>query len=137
MAANSDPLKAAWERARVYAAEHGLSLRKARSILAQQPKPAKPKRTTKAAKIGVPPELVAAEKQLLAKYPHAISGTLSVHTNGPHKGRRTVEIQCQAEGCKKRRLVHTSDLFQVSRCPDCAKAARKQRRTKSKKKGAS
>lgn len=135
----SESLKAAWERARVYAAEHGLSLRKARSILARQPKPAKPKRstkrTTKAA--GVPPELAAAEKQLRAKYPHVIAGTIAAHTNGPNRGRRTVEIQCQTKGCKNRRLVHTSDLFQVSRCPDCAKAARSQRRSTSKRKGSS
>lgn len=130
----SEPLKAAWDRARAYAAEHGLSLRKARSILAQQPKPAKPKRstkrTTKAA--GVPPELAAAEKQLRAKYPHVIAGTIVAHTNGPHKGRRTVEIQCQTKGCKNRRVVHTSDVFQVNRCVECSLAARSQRRSKSK-----
>lgn len=135
MATNSDPLKAAWERARVYAAEHGLSLQKARSILAQQPKPAKSKRSAKTA--GVPPELAAAEKLLRAKYSHVIAGTLATHADGPHKGRRTVEIQCQAAGCQNRRLVHTSDLFQVSRCPECAKAARSQRRSTSKKKGSS
>jgi len=139
MATNSDPLKAAWERARVYAAEHGLSLRKARSILAQHPKQPKPKRPTKQATktARVPPELAVAEKLLRAKYPHVIAGTLAAHADGPHKGRRTVEIQCQAAGCQNRRLVHTSDLFQVSRCPDCAKAARSQRRSTSKKKGSS
>ena len=129
----SEPLKAAWDRARADAAEHGVSLRKARSILAQQPKPAKPKRSTKQTKAaGVPPELAAAEKQLRAKYPHVIAGTIAAHSNGPHKGRRTVEIQCQAVGCKNRRLVHTSDVFQVNRCVECTLAARSQRRSKSK-----
>jgi hypothetical protein len=130
----SEPLKAAWDRARAYAAEHGLSLRKARSILAQQPKPAKPKRSTKRSSktAGVPPELAAAEKQLRAKYPHVIAGTMAAHSNGLHKGRRIVEIQCQTKGCKNRRLVHTSDLFQVNRCVECTLAARSQRRSKSK-----
>lgn len=130
----SEPLKAAWDRARAYAAEHGLSLRKARSILAQQPKEPKPKRLTKQATQAarVTPELAAAEKLLRAKYPHVIAGTLAAHADGPHKGRRTVEIQCQAAGCKNRRIVHTSDLFQVNRCVECTLAARSQRRSKSK-----
>lgn len=142
MATNSDPLKAAWERARVYAAEHGLSLRKARSILAQQPKPVRSKSATQSAKRalktadqsplkGASRDLATAEKQLRTKYPHIVAGTIAVHINGAYKGRRTVEILCQAAGCQSRRTVHTSDLFQVTRCVECTKDARRRRRLSS------
>src|SRR5688500_10587316 len=103
----SAPLKAAWERARRYAAEHGVSVSKARSILAKQPSEPKPKpakqlikRTAKPAKTSGSPDLAAAEKVLRAKYPHVIAGTLRAHSSGAHAGRRTVEIRCQAAGCK-------------------------------------
>lgn len=134
--------KAAWARAREYAAEHGVSLREARSALAGKAAPskkaAKPASATKGSKPQrkkASDDLASAEATLKAKYPHVVPGTLKIHKEGPHKGRRTVEIQCQTPGCKNRRLVHTSDLFQVSRCITCAKTYRSKRRTKSTKKG--
>ncbi|MBA3481440.1 MAG: hypothetical protein H0T51_06455 [Pirellulales bacterium] len=140
----SAPLKAAWERARVYAAEHGISVRKARSILAKlpaesKPKPAKPASKPKprsAQKSGKPgsPDLAAAERALRRKYPHIVQGSIRVHDNGPHKGRRTIEIVCQHKGCQNKRRIHTSDAFQVELCNECTKIVRQQRRAKANKK---
>lgn len=142
--ASSKSLKAktAWAKAREYATEHGIGVKEARSILAregqqndsadtlpvseQKPsKPAKPKSL----------DLAVVEEQLRQKYPHIIAGTLRINTDGPHQGRRTVEIACQTEGCSNRREIHTSDAFQVRLCLDCTLKARKSKRAKSTKKG--
>jgi len=139
----SSKAKAAWERARRYAEEHSVSVREARSILARQKDepeapepPPKPRQRRAAAKGKVKAaDLAAAEKQLRKKYPHIIEGSIRAHEDGPHKGRRTVEIACQNKGCQNRRRIHTSDAFQVELCPDCTKVLRQQRRTKAAKKG--
>ncbi len=137
----STKAKAAWERARKYAAEYRVTVKEARSILARQkdepaaPKPhaktrpskrAKP--TPKAADLGV------AERELRRKYPHIVEGSIRTHHDGPHKGRRTVEIVCQNKGCQNRRRIHTSDAFQVELCIACTKTIRQQRRAKANKK---
>jgi len=139
----SSKAKAAWDKARRYAQEHGVSVKEARTALAQQknqPEPAKPaskprQRQAVAKGKAKTADLAAAEKQLRKKYPHIIEGSIRAHEDGPHKGRRTVEIQCQAKGCQNWRRIHTSDAFQVELCPDCTKALRQQRRTKAAKKG--
>ena len=78
-----------------------------------------------------------AEQELRAKYPHIVEGSLRVETDGAHKGRRSVEIACQGDGCRKRRRIHTSDAFQTKLCQECTTLHRKQRRTKANLKGAS
>jgi len=51
------------------------------------------------------------EAQLLAKYPHAIAGTIRQEA-----GHRTIEAKLK---CGHRVRLHTSDLFQVKRCKAC------------------
>lgn len=139
---HSSHTKSAWAKAREYATENGIGVKEARSILAREgqvneagetlpeseqptPKPAKPKSL----------DLAAVEEQLRQKYPHIIPGTLRINTDGPHQGRRTVEIACQAEGCLNNREIHTSDAFQVKLCLDCTLKARKSKRSKPPKRG--
>jgi hypothetical protein len=142
--------KAAWERARRYADEHNVSVKEARSILARQtsdekdeppPQPTRPhgraasKRRPANPTKGKPTDLSAAEAALRKKYPHIIEGSIKAHEDGPHKGRRTVEIVCQNKGCQNTRTIHTSDAFQVELCTDCTKLLRQQKRAKAAKKG--
>lgn len=137
----SSKSKAAWDRARRYAAEHNVSVREARSILARQADepdilslPHQPQRrgATKQEKTA---DLAAAEQRLREKYPHVVKGSIQAHEEGPHRGRRTVEIACQTKGCRNRRRIHTSDAFQVKLCVACTHAHRKQRRAALLKKG--
>ncbi len=139
---HSSHAKVAWAKARKYAKEHGIGVKEARSILAREGqenesedalpesevKPSKPAKSKSL-------DLGAVEQELLKKYPHIIAGTLRINTDGPHQGRRTVEIACQAEGCLKRREIHTSDAFQVRLCLDCTQSARKAKRSKPPKRG--
>jgi hypothetical protein len=133
----SSKAKAAWDRARRYAEERGVSIKEARSTLARQkdaPKASKlptkarsrsePKSLPKAA------DLAVAERELRRKYPHIVEGSIRTHKDGPHKGRRTVEIVCQNKGCQNKRRIHTSDAFQVELCTECTKTIRQQRRAK-------
>ncbi len=139
---HSSHTKAAWAKAREYATEHGIGVKEARSILAREgqeneSEDALPESEVKPSK---PPkskslDLAAVEQELLKKYPHIIPGTLRINTDGPHQGRRTVEIACQAEGCPNRRTIHTSDAFQVKFCLDCTVKARKSKRPKTPKRG--
>lgn len=140
----SDQAKAAWAKARRYAKAHGITVSEARSLLARQasapPTPAK--RSTLRTKKPLPPnppknkDLLMAEQELRAKYPHIVEGSLRVD-EGTHKGRRSVEIACQGDGCQQRRRIHTSDAFQTKLCLDCTTLHRKQRRAKANRKGAS
>jgi hypothetical protein len=133
----SSKAKAAWDRARKYAEEHGVTVKEARTIIARQkdePKAPKPpaksrsRQQTKTTPKSV--DLAAAERELRRKYPHIVEGSIRAHTDGPHKGRRTVEIVCQNKGCQNKRRIHTSDAFQVELCAECTKTIRQQRRTK-------
>ena len=136
--ARSTKGKAAWAKARKYAEDHGIGVKEARTILARQscdaasePLRAKRRRRAIAAvKESGSVDLAAAERALRSKYPHIIAGTIQMHDDGPHKGRRTVEIACQNKGCRKKRRIHTSDAFQTKLCVECAKSTRKQRRAK-------
>jgi hypothetical protein len=138
----SSQSKAAWDRARKYAREHGVTVREARSILAREkaepkkPQPAsksQPQQASKSKSQTI--DLAAAEAALRKKYPHIVAGSIQAHDDGPHQGRRTVEIICQNKGCQNTRRIHTSDAFQVELCPECTKTARQQRRAKTAKKG--
>ena len=60
------------------------------------------------------------EGYLRSIYPHIVEGSLRMDA-GTNK--QTVTIRCI--DCGTERDVHTSDLFQVSRCPACTKVARK------------
>ena len=137
----SSKAKAAWDRARKYAEEHGVTVKEARSLLARQKeglvahKPPGKSRPRREAKPKAVADLAAAEQQLRKKYPHIVAGSIKAHQDGPHKGRRTVEITCQAKGCQNRRRIHTSDCFQVELCSECTKAFRQQKRSKANKKG--
>src|SRR5687768_6473314 len=137
----SSKAKAAWDRARKYAEEHGVSAKEARTILARQkvepetPKPAaKPRSRREARATPKQGDLAAAERDLRRKYPHIVEGSIRAHTDGPHKGRRTVEIVCQNRGCQNKRRIHTSDAFQVELCSECTKTIRQKRRVKAAKK---
>lgn len=137
----SNASKAAWEKARQLAAERGISVREARSLLAKGEKPApappsapKSKKPRKPAEPKGKPtdDLAAAEAKLRQKYPHIVPGTLRPPADGSHK--RTVEIACQRKDCDRRRRIATSDVWQVRFCPECTKAVRQERRS-SKSKG--
>jgi hypothetical protein len=135
--------KAAWDRARRYSEEHGVTVKEARTILARQkdepeaPKPPANPRTRREAKATPKTvDLAAAERELRRKYPHIVEGSIRAHSDGPHKGRRTVEIVCQNKGCQNKRRIHTSDAFQVELCTECTKTIRQQRRVKATRKTA-
>jgi hypothetical protein len=72
------------------------------------------------------PAIRQAEERLVEKYPHVNlkPGSLQPAGGRPEFGnKRTVFILCAA--CGRERVVATSDLFHVSRCRDCARAAKK------------
>lgn len=143
-ASKSEQAKAAWAKARRYAKANGITVSEARSRLARQASTSSPTKQSKPRnkKRVTPPlpknkELQMAEQELRAKYPHIVAGSLRIETDGAHKGRRSVEIACQADGCQERRRIHTSDAFQTKLCQECTTLHRKQRRTKVNLKGAS
>jgi hypothetical protein len=73
-----------------------------------------------------PPDLAAAEAELARKYPHVAikPGSLRLGAAEGWGTKRIVTIVCTA--CQvNERLVATSDLFHVSTCPQCSKAAKK------------
>ena len=55
------------------------------------------------------------EAELLKKYPHMVEGTLRMNEE---RNKQEAEIECTHPGCEKRRVVFTSDLFQVNMCDD-------------------
>src|SRR5262249_10599445 len=70
--------------------------------------------------------LAEAERLLGEKYPHISikPGSLQPAGGRPEFGnKRTVIILCSA--CNKERVLPTSDLFHVSHCQECARAAKK------------
>jgi hypothetical protein len=69
--------------------------------------------------------LEEAEARLLAKYPHAVKGSLRAAAPGSNKPH--IEVACQHPGCRARRLVATSDLFQVRYCVEHTLARRAER----------
>jgi hypothetical protein len=140
----SDQAKAAWAKARRYAKAHGITVNEARSRIAREaatPTPVKHSTSRIKKRVTPPPtknkDLLMAEQELRAKYPHIVEGSLRVETDGAHKGRRSVEIACQGDGCQERRRIHTSDAFQTKLCPACTTLHRKRRRMKANQKGAS
>jgi len=73
-----------------------------------------------------PPELAAAESELARKHPHVRikPGSLRLGATEGWGNKRIITIVCSA--CQvNERVVATSDLFQVSTCPQCSKAAKK------------
>jgi hypothetical protein len=62
------------------------------------------------------------EIELSGRYPHIVLGTLRMETDGKHKGKQTVDAQLE---CGHLARVATSDLFQVKRCAECRKPAKK------------
>jgi hypothetical protein len=72
----------------------------------------------------------SSEKDIIAKYPHVIEGTLQYD---PTTNKQSVEIRCQHPGCKETRRVFTSDLFQVRLCDTHKKEAKKAQREMMKK----
>lgn len=58
----------------------------------------------------------ATEAMILAKYPHAIKGTLDYDET---HSKQSIEAKLE---CGHRARIFTSDLFQVKRCHDCRKA---------------
>jgi hypothetical protein len=136
--------KKAWAKARQLAEKRGIPVKAARTMLAQNPnalaeltdhKSAKrdtdsDKQKQTASKTLKPVDLSAAEKQLKIKYPHVILGSIQTHTEGIHKNRRTVESACQNKGCKNKRRVATSDLWQVKFCQACTEIRQRERRKK-------
>jgi hypothetical protein len=86
-------------------------------VLAQEPAPESPAQD---------PALQEAEQQLIEKYPNVNikPGSLQPAGGRPEFGsKRTVIILCAA--CNKERVLATSDLFHVSHCSECARAAKK------------
>lgn len=61
------------------------------------------------------------EAELIKKYPHVIPGSLFFDE-------KTNKQSCRAKlACGHEATVHTSDLFQVKRCPECKKMLSKAR----------
>jgi hypothetical protein len=86
----------------------------------QQPSPPAPALPT------LPPHLAAAEAELVRKYPHVRikPGSLRLGAAEGWGNKRIVTIVCSS--CKvNERVLATSDLFHVSMCEECAKAAKK------------
>jgi hypothetical protein len=54
-----------------------------------------------------------ARSRIAEKYPHALTDQL-----WRHEKKIGVLIRCQEPGCSAQRFVHSSDLFQVTKCPD-------------------
>jgi hypothetical protein len=73
------------------------------------------------------------EKGLIAKYPHVVARTLEFNEDGKYAGKQTVTIRCQEPGCKARRTVATSDLFQVTMCEEHTSSNRRARRAAARK----
>lgn len=63
----------------------------------------------------------ATEEMILAKYKHAIKGTLKFDAE---MNKQSIEAKLQ---CGHKARIFTSDLFQVKRCPQCKSAATKER----------
>lgn len=80
----------------------------------------------------VEPTLGPEELALKAKYPHQRIVAGSYGRFSDESTKKSVVIECQAEGCTEVRRVATSDLFQVSRCPEHAKQAKLAKRRKQK-----
>ena len=72
-------------------------------------------------------EIAARKVELAVKYPHAKPETLQFDAAA---NKFSVEITCTL--CGGVRRVFTSDLFQVSTCVDCSKAAKAVRKTSKK-----
>jgi hypothetical protein len=73
-----------------------------------------------------PPELAAAESELVRKYPNVAIKPGSLRLGGAEGwgNKHIVTIVCSA--CKvNERVLATSDLFHVSMCPVCSKSAKK------------
>jgi hypothetical protein len=68
------------------------------------------------------------EKALIERYPHVVARSLQFNEDGPYAGKQTVKIKCATTGCRTRREVATSDLFQVTRCRPHTLDERKARR---------
>ena len=81
--------------------------------------------TTKKEKVAATPEEKMA--QIKAKYPtqNIAPGSLKFDEK---KQKYSVEITCQHSGCKEKRRVFTSDLFQVKLCVAHTKEARRKKR---------
>ena len=73
------------------------------------------------------------EATLMDRYPQVVKGTLAFQTSGRYKGKQTVSIACQFVGCRTRREVATSDLFQIDKCEPHVAEARKVRRAEARK----
>jgi hypothetical protein len=72
------------------------------------------------------PKLAAAEADLVRRYParRIVPGSLRAAGMATGFGqKRTVTIECS--DCGRERVLATSDLHHVGRCPACAKAAKK------------
>jgi hypothetical protein len=67
------------------------------------------------------------EESLVARYPNVriVEGSLTMLED---ERKQAVTILCATEGCSERRVVRTSDLFQVSRCELCTLRARAEAR---------
>ena len=73
--------------------------------------------------------LSRAEAALHAKYPHVVKGSIwNVGLSEEYGQKRTVEVQCQYEGCSVKRRVATSDLHQAKYCPEHTRVTRLERR---------
>jgi len=77
-------------------------------------------------------DLAAEEKLLIDKYKDRcdiVKGSIKdAGTSKQFGNKRSVDIRCMGEGCKTVRRVATSDLHQVSMCPDCIRQVRLDRR---------
>jgi len=73
------------------------------------------------------------EATLMDRYPQVVKGTLAFQTSGRYKGKQTVKIDCSYPGCRTRREVATSDLFQIDKCEPHVAEARKARRAEARK----
>lgn len=73
------------------------------------------------------------EATLMDRYPQVVKGSLSFNTSGRYKGKQSVKIDCAFAGCRTRREVATSDLFQISMCEPHVAEARKDRRAEARK----
>lgn len=111
----------AWSRAKRLSALKEITVAEARKILKGDP--------AALAKLEYTPEVLAEkEAELREKHSHIVKGSLKFNIDGPHTNKMTVVIKCTHAGCQETREIATSDLHQVTMCPEHTREARNARR---------
>lgn len=100
---------------------------------AQSKKTAAKSKTSKTSTKKAPARKRLDEATLMDRYPAVVKGTLRFNEKGRYKGKQSVSIECSQVGCRTRREVATSDLFQIDKCEPHVAEDRKARRAEARK----